>query len=44
MRSSHAGREFPWGVGCRICVAPGEVGHQSAPLALVHGALLEEGQ
>ena len=37
MRSSHAGRGCPWGGGCHIHVAPYELGHQHAPLALVRG-------
>ena len=32
------------GGGCHIHVAPGEVGHQRAPLALVRGVRVEEGQ
>ena len=32
------------GGGCHIHVAPGEVGHQRAPLALVRGVPVEEGQ
>ena len=35
---------MPPGLGRHIRVAPGKVGHQSAPLALVLGALVEEGQ
>ena len=34
----------PLGGGCHIHVAPGEVGHQRAPLALVLGVPVEEGQ
>ena len=34
----------PPGGGCHIHVAPGEVGHQSTPLASVRGAPVEEGQ
>ena len=34
----------PLGEGCHIHVAPGEVGHQRAPLALARGVPLEEGQ
>ena len=44
MRSSHAGRGCPQGEGCHIHVAPGEVGRQRAPLALVRGVPVEEGQ
>ena len=34
----------PPGGGCHIRVAPGELGHSSAPLALVRGFPVEEGQ
>ena len=34
----------PPGAGCHIHVAPGEVGHQRAPLALARGVPMEEGQ
>ena len=38
------GAGMPLKGGCHIHVAPGEVGHQRAPLALVRGVLVEEGQ
>ena len=34
----------PPGRGCHICVAPGKVGHKSAPLAPVRYVPKEEGQ
>ena len=44
MRLSHARRGCPWGGGCHIHVAPGEVGRQYISLALVRGVPVEEGQ
>ena len=36
--------QVPPGGGCHVPVAPGEVGHMSAPLAPVRNVPLEEGQ
>ena len=44
MRSSHAGRGCPWGGGCHVHVALGEVGRQRIPSAPVRGVSGEEGQ
>ena len=44
MRSSHAERGFPPRGGRHIRVAPGEVGHQSVPLAHVRDVSVKQGQ
>ena len=44
MRSSQAVRGSPWGGGCHVHVAAGEVRRQRIPLAPVRGVPVEEGQ